>query len=138
MTEAGVDAAAQEAAPAQESAPSLLLPTPTISPNLAESAPVSQAVASTSGDQVVAATNLNDLDWRGWLRQQKRDDLAALPVTMRVEDGTVILEGTVEYAEQRAALEFEAKQVPGVENVSVVNVKLRPPQTYTVQDGDSL
>jgi len=45
---------------------------------------------------------------------------------------------TVEYAEQRAALEFEAKQVPGVENVSVVNVKLRPPQTYTVQDGDSL
>jgi nucleoid-associated protein YgaU len=57
---------------------------------------------------------------------------------MRVEDQTLIFEGLVEYAEQRAALEFEAKQVPGVQDVSVVNVKLRPPQTYTVQEGDSL
>jgi nucleoid-associated protein YgaU len=57
---------------------------------------------------------------------------------MRVEDKTLILEGTVEYAEQRAALEFEAKQVPGIAGVSLVNVKLRPPQTYTVQEGDSL
>ena len=50
----------------------------------------------------------------------------------------LVREGTVEFAEQRAALEFEANQAPGVEDVSVVNVKLRPPQTYIVQEGDSL
>jgi nucleoid-associated protein YgaU len=118
--------------------PASLFPTPTIAPNLADSAPISQAIASTSGDAAVAATNLNTLDWRAWLRQRERADLADLPVTVRVEDSTLILEGTVEYAEQRAALEFEAKQVPGVGDVSLVNVTLRPPQTYTVQEGDSL
>jgi nucleoid-associated protein YgaU len=105
---------------------------------LAQTTPVSQAIASTSGGAAVAAANLNALDWRAWLEERERLDLAALPVTMRVEDKTLILEGTVEYAEQRAALEFEANQVPGVESVSLANVRLRPPQTYTVQEGDSL
>jgi nucleoid-associated protein YgaU len=126
------------AADTAEDAPSLLLPTPTINANLAQTEPVSKAIASTSTDLAVAASDLNALDWQQWLEQKNRLDLAALPVTMRVEDLTLILEGTVEYAEQRAALEFEAKQVPGVQEVSVVNVKLRPPQTYTVQEGDSL
>jgi nucleoid-associated protein YgaU len=133
----------EEAAPAEsaadtEDAPLPLFPTPTIAPNLADSAPISQAIASTDAAAAVAATNLNTLDWRAWLLQRERADLADLPVTMRVEDSTLILEGTVEYAEQRAALEFEAKQVPGVTDVSLVNVTLRPPQTYTVQEGDSL
>jgi nucleoid-associated protein YgaU len=125
-------------AAAGDSAPVLLLPTPTINANLAQTEPISQAIASTSSDLVVAATDLTRLDWQQWLAQKSRGDLASLPVTMRVEGQTLIFEGTVEYAEQRAALEFEAKQVPGVQEVSVVNVKVRPPQTYTVLEGDSL
>jgi nucleoid-associated protein YgaU len=132
------EAAPADAATAAEEAPALLFPTPTIAPDLVESAPISQAIASASGGAAVAATDLSALDWRAWLQQRERADLAALPVTMRMEDKTLILEGTVEYAEQRAALEFEAKQVPGIAGVSLVNVKLRPPQTYTVQEGDSL
>lgn len=137
---AGATESPTTAAPATpaDSAPSLRLPTPTIAPNLVQSAPVSQALASTSGDQIVAATNSNNLDWRAWLEQRERSDLAALPVSARLEGTTLVLEGTVEYVEQRAALEFEAQQVPGVEQVSLANVTLRPPQTYTVQEGDSL
>jgi nucleoid-associated protein YgaU len=118
--------------------PSLLLPTPTIAANLAQSQPVSAPIASTSDSLAALASNLSALDWKKWLEQKNRPDLAALPVTMRVQDKALILEGTVEYAEDRAALEFEAKQVPGVVSVSVVNVKVRPPQTYTVREGDSL
>jgi nucleoid-associated protein YgaU len=124
--------------PAGDAPPALLLPTPTVAPNLAQTETVSQAIASTSNNLVVAVTDLNDVNWKQWLAQKNRADLAALPVTMRVEDSTVILEGSVEYAEQRAALEFEARQVSGVVDVSVVNVRLRPPATYTVVEGDSL
>jgi nucleoid-associated protein YgaU len=123
---------------AENSPPALLLPTPTVASNLAQTGPVSQAIASTSNNLAVVASNLSELNWSEWLEQKNRPDLATLPVTMRVADKTLILEGTVEFAEQRAALEFEAKQVPGVQSVSVLNVKLRPPETYTVREGDSL
>jgi nucleoid-associated protein YgaU len=109
-----------------------------VASNLAQTATISQALASTSPNLVVAITDLEERDWKQWLEQKNRADLAALPVTMRVEDKTLILEGTVPFAEQRAALEFEAKQVPGVGDVSVVNVRVRPPATYTVVEGDSL
>ena len=118
--------------------PSLLLPTPTVAANLAQSEQVSAPIASTSDSLAALASNLSALDWKKWLEQKNRPDLAALPVTMRVQDKALILEGTVEYAEDRAALEFEAKQVPGVASVSVVNVKVRPPKSYTVREGDSL
>ena len=118
--------------------PSLLLPTPTVAANLAQTGQISASIASTSDSLAALASNLSALDWKKWLEQKNRPDLAALPVTMRVQDKALILEGTVEYAEDRAALEFEAKQVPGVASVSVVNVKVRPPQSYTVREGDSL
>jgi nucleoid-associated protein YgaU len=118
--------------------PPSLLPTPTIAANLAQSEQVSAPIASTSDSLAALASNLSALDWKKWLEQKNRPDLAALPVTMRVQDKALVLEGTVEYAEDRAALEFEAKQVPGVESVSVVNVKVRPPTSYTVREGDSL
>jgi nucleoid-associated protein YgaU len=118
--------------------PALLLSTPTIAPNLAQTGPVSGPVASTSDNLAALASNLSVLDWKKWLEQKNRPDLAGLPVTIRVQDKALILEGTVEFAEERAALEFEAKQVPGVESVSVVNVRVRPPETYTVREGDSL
>jgi nucleoid-associated protein YgaU len=133
--DAAMDTGARDA---EDAPPALLLPTPTIAANLAQTESVSQAIASTSNNLAVVASNLNALNWKEWLGEKNRPDLAALPVTMRVEDKTLVLEGAVEFAEQRAALEFEAKQVPGVQSVSVVNVKLRPPETYTVREGDSL
>ncbi len=129
----GVDSGSGDAAP-----PALLLPTPTVAANLAQTGQISASIASTSDSLAALASNLSALDWKKWLEQKNRPDLAALPVTMRVQEKALILEGTVEYAEDRAALEFEAKQVPGVASVSVVNVKVRPPQSYTVREGDSL
>ncbi len=123
---------------ADGAAPALLFPTPTVATNLAGGESISEAIASTSPGLAAAASDLSKLDWKQWLQEKKRSDLADLPVTVRVQDKTLILEGIVAFAEQRAALEFEAAQVPGVEAVSVVNVKVRPPATYTVQEGDSL
>jgi hypothetical protein len=134
-TDSASNAGEENAEPAP---PALLLPTPTVAANLAQTGPVSQAIASASRDLAVVASNLSALNWKKWLEQKNRPDLAGLPVTMRVKDKTLVLEGTVEFAEQRAALDFEAKQVPGVQSVSVVNVKVRPPETYTVREGDSL
>jgi nucleoid-associated protein YgaU len=137
---AGGTAADGATAPAgaEEPVPSLLLPTPTIAPNLAQTDPTAQAIASASDDLAVSASNLTDLNWKAWLEGQNRADLAALPVTVRMDSRTLILEGTVEFAEQRAALEFQANQVSGVNDISVVNVVVRPPATYTVREGDSL
>lgn len=121
--------------PADSAAPA---PTAAVAPDLVQAVPTPQAIASTSDDMAAKASDLSRLDWRGWLAQRGRSDLAVLPVTTRVEGRTLVLEGTVDFAEQRAALEFEARQVPGVDTVSLVNVTVRPPKTYTVAEGDSL
>ncbi len=49
-----------------------------------------------------------------------------------------MLEGSVRMAVDREELELLAKAVPGVDEVVMVNVKVRPPATYTVQSGDTL
>lgn len=127
------------ALPAQSTAPSsLTFPTPTIAPNLAESDAVSPAIAANNPLIAISAVDPGKLDWKAYLLAKGRADLADLPVTVRVEGSKLIFEGTVPLAEQRAAIAFEAKQVPGVTDVSVVNVKLRTPETYTVRDGDTL
>lgn len=116
----------------------LRLPTPTIAPDLVNSPTASIELVSRDKTIVVPSTDLNKLDWAAFLHEKARDDLAGLPVTVRAEGKTLVFEGTTELAEQRAAIEFVARQVPGVADVSVVNVKLRLPATYTVRDGDTL
>jgi len=49
-----------------------------------------------------------------------------------------VLEGTVESVQQRADLEGYARLAPNVGEISLLNVRVRLPATYTVQAGDSL
>ncbi|MBK8049937.1 MAG: LysM peptidoglycan-binding domain-containing protein [Anaerolineales bacterium] len=87
---------------------------------------------------VAIAAEASPFDFKALLRELGRDDLAALPVTARVEGGRLVLEGTVEWAEQRDALEFAGRQGPGIDGVTIANVRVKPPATYVVQEGDSL
>jgi len=116
----------------------LTLPTPTIAPDLALGTSTAEAIVAVGDQPAVDATDLTKLDWPAFLRQRGRADLVDLPVTVRAVGSTLVFEGVVELAEERATIGFEAKQVPGVAEVSVVNVKLRLPATYTVRPGDSL
>ena len=114
------------------------LPTPTIAPDLVQSSGTPQRVVSTDPEAAVAAADQMPFDLRAYLEQAGRQDLAALPVTARVDGGSLVLEGTVEMAEQRAAIEELAGQAPGIVEVLSANVRLRLPDTYTVQSGDTL
>jgi nucleoid-associated protein YgaU len=78
------------------------------------------------------------VDWAGYLEKQGAADLARLPVTARGEGSRLILEGAVETAEQRARIDFLAKQHPDFDQVSTVNVVVKLPADYEVQPNDTL
>ena len=77
-------------------------------------------------------------DLVGYMEGKGMADLAALPVTARVEGERLILEGTVEMAEQRARIGFLAQQIPDFAEVSIVNVLVKLPAEYEVQSNDTL
>jgi nucleoid-associated protein YgaU len=129
-------AAVVESTPTPEATSAPLLPTATPPADVVKA--TGQPIAATDLEIVPAAAETSTLDFKGLLMQQGRADLAALPVNARVDGTRLVLEGTVEWAEQRAALEFVGRQAPGITDVSIVNVKVKPPATYVVQEGDSL
>ncbi|MCB9117100.1 MAG: LysM peptidoglycan-binding domain-containing protein [Caldilinea sp.] len=111
-----------------------LPPTPTVAvaPDLAEQA--AEPIAASSPEAVVQSKSY---DLRTVLIEAQRPDLAE-NVTGRLEGGTLVIEGSVASEAARAELEELVLRLPGVDAASVVNVLVRPPATYTVQEGDSL
>jgi nucleoid-associated protein YgaU len=71
------------------------------------------------------------------LIEAQRPELAET-VTGRREGGLLVVEGAVASVEARDDLAALLARLPGVEEVSLVNVLVRPPATYTVVEGDSL
>ena len=131
--------AAPAALPATATAsPALLLPTPTIAPDLASAPTAAQPVAAENPGLAAIAAASETVDLAGLLRGEGRDDLAALPVQARRVGGRIVLEGTVETAEQRTELERYVRLLPESNDISLVNVRVRLPATYTVREGDSL
>jgi nucleoid-associated protein YgaU len=116
----------------------LLVPTPTVDANLARATVAPASIAAVGDNAAVAGASPQAFNLATFLEAAGRDDLVALPVQARLEGGTLVLEGTVESVEQRAALEFETRQAPGVSGVSMTNVRVRLPETYTVKEGDTL
>lgn len=114
------------------------LPTPTIAPDLVSAPTAAQAVAAGDPGIAAAAAASQAVNLAQVLRREGRPDLAALPVQARFEGDRLILEGAVESVEQRADLERYARMVPGAAAISVTNVRVSLPATYTVQAGDSL
>ena len=111
-----------------------LPPTPTVAvaPDLAKQA--AEPIAASSPEAVVQSKSY---DLRTVLIEAQRPDLAE-NVTGRLEGGTLVIEGSVASEAARAELEELVLRLPGVDAVSVVNVLVRPPATYTVQEGDNL
>ncbi|MCB0056519.1 MAG: LysM peptidoglycan-binding domain-containing protein [Caldilinea sp.] len=111
-----------------------LPPTPTVAvaPDLAKQA--AEPIAASSPEAVVQSKSY---DLRTVLIEAQRPDLAE-NVTGRLEGGTLVIEGSVASEAARAELEELVLRLPGVDAASVVNVLVRPPATYTVQEGDSL
>ncbi len=124
--------------------PATLLPTatalPTIQveppPNVVQRAPEAVA-ASTPGDAVaVGATQPFDL--QAYLTQQARPDLAQLQVSAARQEQILILDGFVTSFSDREALLTLAGAIEGVETVNAVDLFIRLPAVYVVQEGDTL
>lgn len=139
QTSIGADGA--QGAPAQQIAPPETLqetpapenfPTPFVSPYLADAVPEPLAAASPEALLAGAAFDLKTI-----LIEAQRPELAET-VTGRLEGGRLVLEGTAPSVEEREALVALLERLPTVEEVSAVNVRVRPPATYTVQEGDTL
>jgi len=101
-----------------------------------ESAPA-EVAASTPGVAVgINATQPFDLE--RYLMQLERAELAQLGVSASFQGTVLSLKGIVPTFEARQALIDVAETVPGVTAVSQVDLLLRLPPTYLVQEGDTL
>ena len=114
------------------------VPTPTdVPPTMTDTQGASE-IANSDPGETIKTTVTKNFNLEEYLIEAGRRDLAAYQVVARLEGVKLILEGSVRMAVDREELELLAKAVPGVDEVVMVNVKVRPPATYTVQSGDTL
>jgi nucleoid-associated protein YgaU len=124
-----------QTAPAlEETAPATpeLAPTPFVGRDLAATDP--QPLAASSPEAIIVAP---PFDLKTILIEAQRPELAET-ITGRLEGSRLVLEGTITSVEELDALVTLLDRLPTVEEVSAVNVRVRPPSTYTVVEGDSL
>ncbi|MFO7632507.1 MAG: LysM peptidoglycan-binding domain-containing protein [Caldilinea sp.] len=107
-------------------------PTPFVAPELAGTNP--EPLAASSPEAIIVAP---PFDVKTVLIEAQRPDLAET-INGRMEGGRLVLEGTVASAEARDELVALLERLPAVDEVSAVNVLVRPPSSYTVQEGDTL
>jgi nucleoid-associated protein YgaU len=107
------------------------LPTPAVAPDLAQQV---EPLAAASPQAIIVAP---PFDLKTVLIEAQRPELAE-SVTGRREGNRLIVEGTAPSVEARDDLAALLARLPGIEEVSMVNVLVRPPSTYTVVEGDSL
>ncbi len=126
-------------APAESPAESEAAPTPTSSPTPFVNRDVAavtepQPLAASSPEAIIVAP---PFDLKTILIEAQRPELAET-ITGRLEGERLVLEGTITSQEELDALVTLLERLPTVEEVSAVNVRVRPPATYTVVEGDSL
>lgn len=125
--EAATAPATLEVMPTPES-----IPTPAVSRDIAATDP--QPLAASSPEAIIVAP---PFDLKTILIEAQRPELAET-ITGRLEGSRLVLEGTIGSVEDRDALVALLQRLPTVGEVSAVNVRVRPPSTYTVVEGDSL
>ncbi len=129
-------------APLLQVAPTpVLLPTATptvaVPANFVQVAEETPALVDSDLSHVVPVTSAI-IDIQQYLRNKGYAALAELKIDARLQGETLVLQGIVHMdAERRDLLEL-ARSIPGVREVSAVNLLLRPLPTYVVQDGDTL
>lgn len=107
------------------------LATPDIAPDLVQQA---EPLAAASPQAIIVAPSF---DLKTVLIEAQRPELAET-VTGRREGDLLVVEGTVTSVEARDELAALLARLPGIAEVSLVNLLVRPPSTYTVVEGDSL
>lgn len=103
--------------------------------------PTAEPVAS--GDlaeaiAVLATVESEEIALPEFLAGAGREDLAALPIHAVRTGELLTLEGTVDFTQQREEVIALAAEIPGVERVQAIDLHVRLPATYIVQEGDTL
>lgn len=112
-------------------------PTPTvaIAPDLVQLTVTQEPLAAGSPVELISGAAY---DLPAYLRQTNRPELAELEVAAVLLDGTLTLQGIVQLYDQRASLIELAERIPNVTAVDATDLLIRLPETYLVQEGDSL
>ena len=111
--------------------------TPVVDPNLVLATPEPSGVAD-ANPRVALLVTVTPYDLAGFLVALGETELAALPITARIQDERLILQGFVHLDAQRRRLVQLLQGVPNVREVVAVELLLRPLPTYVVQPGDTL
>jgi nucleoid-associated protein YgaU len=125
------------------------LPTPTPLPNLveapiavaspeAEASPEPLAASGTASALMALTSTERTFDLTTYLRLMGRADLAELGVVARRQEQTMVLTGAVPSTQARVDLMAQTAKVPGVAEVNAIDLLIRLPDTYTVQQDDTL
>jgi len=115
----------------------LPIPTPSVPKDLVVPADEGEAIVD-SNPRSVVVLRADGFDLKRVLRENGLPELAALPIDARLQDGKLILNGLIHLDLQRRQILEVLETVPGINEVSVANLLLRPNPTYTVQPGDTL
>lgn len=134
-----------DSAPGDDTAPTDLTPdgntpggnTPAVPDNVVEQA-TPPALAATNEGAVVDAAISTPFELAAFLAERGRPDLAALSVQSVRQEDRLILAGSVAFPAQRREVVELAATVPGITDVSDVDITVRLPSTYTVIEGDTL
>jgi nucleoid-associated protein YgaU len=118
------------------------LPTATPPPNIVEAqspSPQPIAASGTVESLIVVSTGEQPVfDIAPYLELFGRADLSELDLNARRQNGTLVLEGVVTSTQQRSDLLDLAGRVPGVEEVNGIDLLIRLPETYVVEQADTL
>jgi predicted RNA-binding Zn-ribbon protein involved in translation (DUF1610 family) len=88
--------------------------------------------------QIVQEVQNSGFDLAAYLVEAGYTDLADLDVRARLQDGLLVMEGTVASADERTRLIAAAETVPDVDQVEATGLELVLPEFYVTGSGDTL
>lgn len=106
--------------------------------NVVEQSDPSQSIAASGAASAVSIAETKPFDILEFLRNAGRPDLAELSIDAQLQDGTLVIFGVVPWASQRIDILQLAETIENVDDTNSVNLVVRLPETYTVQEGDTL
>ncbi len=125
--------------------PSQLEPSPDSPVNPEEAIPddlaelaTPEPIADADPQNVVGSLVQEPFDVLMFLREAGFSDLARLPLDAQLNDGKLVVTGVVKWYEEREAIIEALQFAPGVEEVNAIQLITRTPETYTVQEADTL
>jgi nucleoid-associated protein YgaU len=112
--------------------------TPDIPNNLVQKLGTPEPLAAITPRSAVDVVDTKLFDLKSFLLQKQNQELAQLEVSATLQGTTLKLKGIVPMDAQRRALIDLAQNAPDVTAVDAVDLLVRLPPTYTVQEGDTL